>query len=51
LLLTISCCFRFEEIVARLNEQPATTEEMDALDKFVLAVQQVRGLSTMGPWR
>lgn len=30
---------RFEEITAKLNEDPNTTEDMDALEKFVVAVE------------
>ncbi len=30
---------RFEEIAARLHEQPQTTEETDALDKFVSGLE------------
>jgi hypothetical protein len=37
----LSCC-SFEEIVAALSQEPATTEEMDALEKYLNKTQQVR---------
>ena len=32
-------CFRFEDIVERLNEEPDNTEGMDELEKFVALVE------------
>lgn len=39
LLLSMLC--RFEEIASALNQEPATTEEMDALEKYTTTVEQV----------
>lgn len=37
-----SMCFRFEEMVTALSQEPATTEEMDALEKYLNKTQQVQ---------
>lgn len=36
----VDCC-RFEEVTTALNQEPTNTEEMDALERYLGAVEQV----------
>lgn len=45
---TFFVCCSFEETVVALSQEPATTEEMDALEKYLNKTQQVRS-RTAGP--
>lgn len=38
----------FEEMVQALSQEPATTEEMDALEKYCQKIQQVRSHGHLG---
>jgi hypothetical protein len=39
--MVFACFQRFEEITAALKQEPSTTEELDALEKYLGSVQQV----------
>jgi hypothetical protein len=43
MLMTCGVCnmCRFEEITTALNQEPSTTEDMDALERYLGAVEQV----------
>jgi hypothetical protein len=41
------CMHRFEDMVMALGQEPATTEEMDALQKYLQKVQQVNAAAQL----